>query len=264
MKSLTKEIVDETNIFLKLSQLAYFDDISRVENEIKTKYAYDEVYFFDKRNHKKISNNLLKKIFFKLRSKYDLIDLQFIVAIKESKENEKGQISIIFRGSQEKEDWLTNFSLKYCTHNKFRKCVHSGFYRSFKIFRKSVKSKKDDRQIDFLADIEFINNNYELFLCGHSLGGAIATIVGCYFYDEGINKKNLSIFTFGAPPIAKKEFCDYYENSFKIFRFVNKEDPVPNITKFTKLEHIGKTILLNTKEVNFHSLKDYEKILKNL
>ena len=28
MKSLTKEIVDETNIFLKLSQLAYFDDIS--------------------------------------------------------------------------------------------------------------------------------------------------------------------------------------------------------------------------------------------
>ncbi|MFW3328825.1 lipase family protein, partial [Aliarcobacter butzleri] len=121
-----------------------------------------------------------------------------------------------------------------------------------------------DRQIDFLSDIEFINNNYELFLCGHSLGGAIATIVGCYFYDEGINKKNLSIFTFGAPPIAKKEFCDYYENSFKIFRFVNKEDPVPNITKFTKLKHIGKTILLNTKEVNFHSLKDYEKILKNL
>lgn len=41
MKSLTKEVVDETNIFLKLSQLAYFDDISRVENEIKTKYAYD-------------------------------------------------------------------------------------------------------------------------------------------------------------------------------------------------------------------------------
>ncbi|MFY4820161.1 hypothetical protein ACOTVR_07700, partial [Aliarcobacter butzleri] len=113
MKSLTKEIVDETNIFLKLSQLAYFDDISRVENEIKTKYAYDEVYFFDKRNHKKISDNLLKKIFFKLRSKYDLIDLQFIVAIKKLKENEKGQISIIFRGSQEKEDWLTNFSLKY-------------------------------------------------------------------------------------------------------------------------------------------------------
>ena len=112
MKSLTKEIVDETNIFLKLSQLAYFDDISRVENEIKTKYAYDEVYFFDKRNHKKISNNLLKKIFFKLRSKYDLIDLQFIVAIKKSKENEKGQISIIFRGSQEKEDWIKEVQMR--------------------------------------------------------------------------------------------------------------------------------------------------------
>ena len=60
--------------------------------------------------------------------------------------------------------------------------------------------------------------------------------------------------------LQKKSFVTI----FKIFRFVNKEDPVPNITKFTKLKHIGKTILLNTKEVNFHSLKDYEKILKNL
>lgn len=264
MENLSKKEIENATVFLDLSQIVYFDEIEKIKEEIKIKYEYDEIYFFDKKNHKKISNNLFKKIIFKLRSKYDLIDLQFIVSIKKVRENEKGEISIIFRGSQEKEDWLTNLSLKYSSHNKFRKCVHSGFYRSFKIFRKSVKSKKVDKEIDFLEDIKSINENYKLTLSGHSLGGAIATIVGCYFIDKGINKDNLSIFTFGAPPIAKKEFCDYYKNSFNIFRFVNKEDPVPNITKFTKLEHIGKAILLNTKEINFHSLNDYKKILKNL
>ncbi len=264
MENLSKKEIENATVFLDLSQIVYFDKIEKITEEIKTKYAYDEVYFFDKKNHKRVSNNLFKKIFFKLRSNYDLIDLQFIVSIKKMNENEKGEISIIFRGSQEKEDWLTNLSLKYVSHNKFKKCVHSGFYRSFKIFRKSVKSKKVDKEIDFLEDINSINENYKLTLSGHSLGGAIATIVGCYFIDKGINKDNLSIFTFGAPPIAKKEFCDYYEDNLNIFRFVNKEDPVPNISKLTKLKHIGKTILLNTKEVNFHSLNDYKKILKNL
>ena len=152
--------------------------------------------------------------------------------------------------------------MKFVNHNNFKKSVHSGFYRSFKLFEKSVKSKKDDKELDFLNDIKYINENYDLYLSGHSLGGAIATIAGCHFYDKGINKNNMSIFTYGSPPIAKKELCLYYENSFKIFRFVNKEDPVPKISKLTDLKHIGEKILLNSEKINFHNIDDYKELLK--
>ena len=70
---------------------------------------------------RKLSNNIFKKILFKIKSKYDLVDLQFIVAIKKALENKRGEVSIIFRGSQEKEDGLTNFSLKFVNHNNFKK-----------------------------------------------------------------------------------------------------------------------------------------------
>ena len=263
MQKLTEEEIENSIYFLKLAKIMYLKNPEKIKEEINLKYDYDEIYCFNKNNHSKISNNILKKIFFKLKSKYDLVDLQFVVAIKKYAKEKKGKVTIVFKGSKEKEDWLTNFSLKLANHNGLKKSVHSGFYNSFKLFKKAIKSKKDDKELDFLSDIEFLNNNYEINICGHSLGGAIATITGCYFYDLGIKKENLRIYTFGAPPIAKKIFCDYYKNSFSIFRFVNKEDPVPNIAKVIKLEHLGEKILLDTKEIDFHNLTDYEKILQS-
>jgi predicted lipase len=89
------------------------------------------------------------------------------------------------------------------------------------------------------------------------LGGALATLVGCYLYEIGIKPENLEIYTFGAPPVGTEEFCANYENKFNIFRLVNENDVVPKIDKITKFFHLGEAFILPSNEGEVHSCEGY-------
>ena len=66
-----------------------------------------------------------------------------------------------------------------------------------------------------------------LLLTGHSLGGAVATIVGQRLIDFGFDPDRLQVITFGAPAVGNKAFKQMYGSRLDLIRVTNSEDPVP-------------------------------------
>lgn len=66
-----------------------------------------------------------------------------------------------------------------------------------------------------------------LLLTGHSLGGAVATIVGQRLIDFGFDPDRLQVITFGAPAVGNKAFKQMYGNRLDLIRVTNTQDPVP-------------------------------------
>jgi hypothetical protein len=253
----------DKNKSLQLMQLCklVYDNESDIEQKVLSQYKFDDFFYFSKQSHK----YMMKKGFFKLfytffKSKTNIVDLQFMKLSRYDESIDKNIIVLIFQGSQEAEDWMTNLSIKRANYFG-REEVHKGFYNSLKLFLRTVKNKefetKDNKKFRFNKDIDFINDNCKLILAGHSLGGAVATLAGCYFHDLGIKKENMTIYTFGAPPVGCEEFCSIYRKKLNLYRVVNEKDVVPKIDKLTNLRHLGKEIQLISNENEIHSCTGY-------
>jgi hypothetical protein len=74
-----------------------------------------------------------------------------------------------------------------------------------------------------------------VWLTGHSLGGALALLAGWLFLRRFINVHQ--IYTFGAPMIGNKDATTAFDRELKgkIFRYVNTEDPVPQLPTLSLL-----------------------------
>jgi hypothetical protein len=68
-----------------------------------------------------------------------------------------------------------------------------------------------------------------LWITGHSLGGALATLAGWLFLRRFVNVHQ--IYTFGAPMVGNKEALAAFDRELKgkIFRYVDSHDPVPRL-----------------------------------
>jgi hypothetical protein len=78
-------------------------------------------------------------------------------------------------------------------------------------------------------------NERPLWLTGHSLGGALALLAGWLFLRRFVNVHQ--IYTFGAPMIGNKDAAAAFDRELKgkIFRYVNTEDPVPQLPTLSLL-----------------------------
>ena len=68
------------------------------------------------------------------------------------------------------------------------------------------------------------NPRETLYITGHSLGGAVATLAAIRLADSGVPTERLKIITFGAPAIGSKAFAASYENKIDLTRVVMKGD----------------------------------------
>lgn len=86
--------------------------------------------------------------------------------------------------------------------------VHSGFYQAYASIRGDVHAAAGDT----------LQNGGDVFLTGHSLGGAIAVIAAMDLYGEygtGSGAGNIYIVTFGAPRVGDQTFADIYNATFE-------------------------------------------------
>jgi len=84
--------------------------------------------------------------------------------------------------------------------------VHSGFKNAWMSVREEVVSMLEDFHRSGTIDIACCN----VVLTGHSLGGAIATVCAYDFIRRGslgLNSKQVSIITFGAPKVGNYAFA---------------------------------------------------------
>lgn len=89
---------------------------------------------------------------------------------------------------------------------------HSGFKKAFDSVKEEI--------------IKNIPEGARVFVTGHSLGGALATIT----FENLKNRNSLMCYTYGAPPIGVNEF-QYNHKEDEVFRFINHGDIVPRAMK---------------------------------
>ncbi len=141
---------------------------------------------------------------------------------------------LAFRGSQEPKDWLTNVTTQLrsftifkdgaSTLSSYKGRVHTGFFLSWAIIEQSVLSQISKWRAEAKAE-----QLPPLYVTGHSLGGALATMAAASLSDNGI--EIAGVYTFGQPRVGDRTFASQLDKhiSGRVFRFVNNNDIVPHV-----------------------------------
>jgi len=137
-------------------------------------------------------------------------------------------IVLAFRGTTSINDWRTDFRVKLIP--VISGLVHRGFNEALDYIWKDLKQ----------AILNFKDKEQSIWITGHSLGGALATLVADRLTNDSMEVKG--VYTFGQPRVGNKVFANNYDGKMKeyTFRFVHDEDMVAKIPSFLQgYNHIG-------------------------
>lgn len=86
-------------------------------------------------------------------------------------------------------------------------------------------------------------NPYEtLYITGHSLGGAVATIAAIRLVDAGIPKNRIKVITFAAPAVGSQALANAYEDKIDLTRILMKGDVIKKSLHKLGYVQFGKVI----------------------
>ena len=166
---------------------------------------------------------------------------------------DRGVTIISIRGTDNAKNVLTDLDARPFKDRKLGVQVHRGF-------RDASEKLKNDI-------IENVPLEENIILTGHSLGGAIAQILGLWFEDDAYE---VQIYTFGSPSVMIEQMWE--DGHFRVYL---ENDPVPFLPPFPYM-HWG--IRINAETLDWdedhpigditkidardHSIKEYLKILR--
>jgi triacylglycerol lipase len=151
-------------------------------------------------------------------------------------------VLVVFRGTEgitSLRDWLTNGQhlMHACPKDWGDVKAHRGFYNALSAIYQGVRQEVRGRR----------KNNQKVFLTGHSLGGALATLCAYRFQKVG-GVPMAGVYVFGSPRVGDIGFANQYNNLLKdkTFRWVKNLDfasklpvaagpPLPT----TQFHHVG-------------------------
>lgn len=128
-------------------------------------------------------------------------------------------VLLVARGTQEVADFLTDARAQQVklAEDEGEGKAHKGFYNSFKLIKAFY-----ERYLDNF----FIKEAHKIVVVGHSLGGAIATLVA-----EWVRRKygdNVILYTYGSPRVGTESFVKGAE-ALTHYRMVSHYDPIPTV-----------------------------------
>ena len=136
-------------------------------------------------------------------------------------------IVLVFRGSQQLQDWRTNFKIRLKNFSILADSqavlpegrVHTGFFEAWQSVERSV--------VYYLR--RWWTPDTCLWITGHSLGGALANIAAISLEYQGFKVSGL--YTFGQPRIADWKMVNSVNKQMRdrMFRYANNNDVVPLI-----------------------------------
>lgn len=162
---------------------------------------------------------------------------------------------IIIRSTSNCEDMKLTLetSMKHTKYADF----HKGYYNRAEIIYNILTTENKFKDV---------LNNEKIYLIGHSMGGAVGSILG-YLLNYNLGRKIYGI-TFGSPKFATKEYLDYMkENGINLVHYLNYLDPIIYKPTSRKLVRCGKEIY-NTQDTgslfNNHSLRVYSDLYNGI
>ena len=159
-------------------------------------------------------------------------------------------VLVVFRGTEgvtSLRDWLTNGQhlMLECPDDWGAVKAHKGFYHALSSIYQGVRNEVRSRR----------TQHQKVFLTGHSLGGALATLCAYRFQKVG-GVPVAGVYVFGSPRVGDIGFANAYNNLLKArtFRWVKNLDfasklpvaagpPLPTTT----YHHVGSLNLISPK-----------------
>jgi len=149
-------------------------------------------------------------------------------------------IIISFRGSSSIQNWISDFTfIPVATNylgvhiNNFK--VHSGIFSVYNTFKDRIINPNNTSPFDVLNDLDS-NKNANVYITGHSLGGALAVLFTLELvYRLGYPKENITMYNYAAPRAGNSVFAETYDAKVNTLsrknsiRFVNDNDLVPRL-----------------------------------
>lgn len=141
-------------------------------------------------------------------------------------------VIIAVRGTTGPADWDQNFQADtvpfeegpapYYTEHGERLQVHEGFYEAF-------RSLKGELDAYLQGHLDGEDGQKSVFVCGHSLGGAIGLLISAYLTSSwGVPPL---LYTYGMPRAAERPFAEHYAadgpEPLTHHRHVHHQDPGP-------------------------------------
>ncbi|KAJ9555628.1 hypothetical protein OSB04_010242 [Centaurea solstitialis] len=138
--------------------------------------------------------------------------------------------------------------------------VHSGFLSAYDSVRtriisliKTAIAYQDDGAADQAS-------KWHVYVTGHSLGGALATLLALELSSSQLAKRggiSVTMYNFGSPRVGNKKFAEVYNEKVKdSWRVVNHRDIIPSIPRLMGYCHVAHPIYL--------AAGDAENTLENL
>ncbi|TDB55746.1 lipase family protein [Photorhabdus luminescens] len=151
----------------------------------------------------------------------------------------KNDVIVSWRGTASTEDVLTDATYQplelscdektLCSGFIHSGKVHKGFWEAFNLVSKLRVPSDTDQKV--FANITKLVKNKRLFVCGHSLGGALA-ILHC----AQLKEHNPCFYSYGMPRVltasAVRELADITH-----YRHVNEDDPIPSLPPEKNLDN---------------------------
>lgn len=106
--------------------------------------------------------------------------------------------------------------------------VHLGFHQYVQAAL-AAKTVDEDGSEKSLSDLLLDGKHRRVYLVGHSLGGAAATLGAVRLICMGVDPEQIEVITFGAPPVGNKAFGEQYGAGVNITRVVVNGDVVTGI-----------------------------------
>lgn len=141
-------------------------------------------------------------------------------------------IVLAFRGTEPKEKSDVVADLKaWKSSSKYQGRVHAGF---------------KDETVKLMPMVEkFVEKHKgkKIFVTGHSLGAAIATVV-----TTRLPVKPVATYTYGSPRVGNRKFRKHFNIDYSCYRFVNNNDIVTAVPGPIMYDHVGTNYYISYKK----------------
>ncbi|KAL3329197.1 hypothetical protein AABB24_036344, partial [Solanum stoloniferum] len=125
--------------------------------------------------------------------------------------------------------------------------VHSGFLSAYDSVRIRLISLIKNA-IGYRDDDLDTPNKWHVYVTGHSLGGALATLLALELSSSQLAKHGairVTMYNFGSPRVGNKKFSEVYNEKVKdSWRVVNHRDIIPTVPRLMGYCHVAQPVYL--------------------
>ena len=147
-------------------------------------------------------------------------------------------LCMVFRGTDEITDWIDNINA-FSVKELFGE-FHRGFWEATEKVWSELEPKYQEKRG---------KKKRPLFITGHSLGGAMATIAAAKLIH--LDRPFISVYTFGQPRAMNQDAARIFNTECKnrFFRFQNNNDIVTRApARLMGYSHVGKTLYISEEQ----------------